>query len=114
MPKDSARCSNVPRAHIWGGGGGGGEGEGRTRRWEEDEEEKEPVLGLAEPAAAAAEEGLLVAVGPAVLRAALAKPTAAGAGSGSSRALGHVASAASLRRQSTNPSSCQCCQARRD
>ena len=42
MPKDSARCSNVPRAHIWGGGGGGGgEGEGRTRRWEEDEEEKE-------------------------------------------------------------------------
>ena len=73
-----------------------------------------PVLGLAEPAAAGAEEGLLVAVGPAVLRAALAKPTAAGAGSGSSRALGHVASAASLRRQSTNPSSCHCCQAKRD
>ena len=73
-----------------------------------------PVLGLAEPAAAAAEEGLLVAVGPAVLRAALAKPTAAGAGSGSSRALGHVASAASLRRHGTNPSSCHCCQAKRD
>ena len=74
-----------------------------------------PVLGLAEPAAAAgAEEGLLVAVGPAVLRAALAKPTAAGAGSGSSRALGHVSSAASLRRHGTNPSSCHCCQAKRD
>ena len=58
-----------------------------------------PVLGLAEPAAAD-EVALLVLLVLLVvlLRAALATPTAA-AEAGSSRALGHVASAAPLRRQ---------------
>ena len=61
-----------------------------------------PVLGLAEPAAADNVALLvllvLLVVLVVLLRAALATPTAA-AEAGSSRALGHVASAAPLRRQ---------------